>query len=182
MDKITYNNIEFYKIKNFPDYYISKCGKIYSSKTNKILSSKLNNKSEYLKVSLYSNKKYKKVNIHRLVAEMFIDNPNKKLTVNHKDRNKHNNNVENLEWATYAENTRYSYNLIGKKPNKHYYLGVDNPLSKKVIQYDFEGNFIKIWDSVADIDRYYNTNLQSSIIKVCKNKQKTSMNYYWKYY
>ena len=56
---------------------------------------------------------YKNIAIHRLVAETFIPNPNNYNQVNHKDENKHNNSVDNLEWCTQSYNIRYS-NLLHK--------------------------------------------------------------------
>lgn len=56
---------------------------------------------------------YKNIAIHRLVAEAFIPNPNNYNQVNHKDENKHNNSVDNLEWCTSSYNIRYS-NLLHK--------------------------------------------------------------------
>jgi hypothetical protein len=68
------------------------------------------NKKGYLRVYLsVKSKKYTK-SVHRIVAESFIDNPDHKLTVNHKDLNKKNNNVLNLEWATNKENMKHAFN------------------------------------------------------------------------
>lgn len=58
----------------------------------------------YPRVALCKNGKQKHYRVHRLMALAFIPNPEMKLTVNHKDSNKSNNNLDNLEWATYAEN------------------------------------------------------------------------------
>ncbi|CDD75562.1 prophage LambdaSa2 HNH endonuclease family protein [Cryptobacterium sp. CAG:338] len=69
----------------------------------------------YKVVSLWKNGKGKSVYIHRLVAETFIKNPENKKTVNHKDGNRTNNNVSNLEWATYSENNLHEYRVLGKK-------------------------------------------------------------------
>ena len=52
--------------------------------------------------------------VHRLVAQTFIPNPDRKPCVNHKDGNRKNNATRNLEWVTYAENERYSYEVLGK--------------------------------------------------------------------
>ena len=61
----------------------------------------------YLKANLYKDGKMKNVTIHRLVAEAFIPNPNNYPVINHKDENKANNYVENLEWCTYKYNSNY---------------------------------------------------------------------------
>lgn len=97
-------------IKGYEDLYlISKTGRIFSKITNRY---KVFNKStKYLRIDLYKNGKVKWFSIHRLVALNFIPNPLKKLYVNHKDGNKLNNNVSNLEWVTHAENIQHSYKI-----------------------------------------------------------------------
>ena len=87
-------------------YKVSNLGNIYSLYTNKELS-KVTRKDGYQYVSLSKNKSSKLKLIHRLVAEAFIENPNMLPEVNHKDENKHNNIVTNLEWCTSSYNKRY---------------------------------------------------------------------------
>lgn len=70
---------------------------------------KLNNLNGYQTIYLYKNNKGKNKYVHRLVAQAFIDNYSENLDVNHKDFNRSNNNVENLECVTRGENFRYSY-------------------------------------------------------------------------
>nr|DAV14644.1 MAG TPA: homing endonuclease [Caudoviricetes sp.] len=69
----------------------------------------------YLLLDLYKNGKGKTVRIHRLVAETFISNPLNKETVNHKDGDKTNNCIENLEWSTSREQNKHYYSLGLKK-------------------------------------------------------------------
>lgn len=91
-------------ITDFPQYSVSNKGEVVNNETNKILSP-WKNSHGYLQVSLYKNgKKYNK-QIHRLVAEAFIPNPDNKPTVNHSDKKgtKTDNRVSNLEWATMSE-------------------------------------------------------------------------------
>ena len=71
-------------------------------------------------VVLYKNKKPKTFPIHKLVAEYFLENPNNYYCVNHKDGNKLNNNIENLEWCTISENTKHAYDLGLKKAVNRY--------------------------------------------------------------
>lgn len=66
------------------------------------------NRHGYLSVALCKNKKTKHYMIHRLVAEAFIPNPENKPFINHKDFNKTNNTIDNLEWCTSKENNNYS--------------------------------------------------------------------------
>ena len=90
-------------IKNYENYQISDCGKVRSNFRSK-------DKSKYKEIKLQNNNGYKLVQlnnkdsklmfrVHRLVAEAFIPNPENKRTVNHKDGDKSNNSVNNLEWA-----------------------------------------------------------------------------------
>ena len=90
------------------------CGNRFVKRT-KILKLKINNKG-YTKVYLYKNKKSKMFFVHRLVAMAFVPNPNNLPQVNHKDGNKLNNSIGNLEWCTCSENIKHAY----KTGLKHY--------------------------------------------------------------
>lgn len=87
-------------------YEVSNYGRVRNKKTKRFLTQHDNGKG-YLFVSLWRNNKGKREYVHRLVALAFIPNPDKKPTVNHKDEDKQNNYVENLEWMTYKENNNY---------------------------------------------------------------------------
>lgn len=95
-------------------YMISDTGEVFSCRKNRLLSvSKIN--SGYLTVHLTNkNKEHKRVLIHRLVATVFLDNPNNLPQVNHIDEDKTNNNVSNLEWCSIQYN-----NIYGNRPNKY---------------------------------------------------------------
>ena len=104
-------------IKNYEGLYqISNFGRIksfYKHKNGKILKTEIRNTYEV--IQLIKNKKRKSFQIHRLVAEAFLKNKNNLPIINHKDFNRLNNNVENLEWCTQKHNVNYSkQNMIGK--------------------------------------------------------------------
>lgn len=108
-----YNGIEFFKTK-YEDYYVSKCGQVFSFKRNKILKPKID-KDGYCEYTLRIDKNPKYLRGHRIVAETFLENPKNKPTVNHKDGNRQNNNLSNLEWATYSENNQHRYDVLNYK-------------------------------------------------------------------
>lgn len=100
-------------IKDFPMYEIYSDGRIWSKHTNKFLKPFLSSQGKgedyYLAVKLCDNTFEKTVTVHRLVAENFIENPNNFGTVNHRDGNKQNNCIENLEWMTQGDNKRHAF-------------------------------------------------------------------------
>ena len=84
------------KIKDFENYYIYSDGRVQNCNTNHFLKY-TSDKSGYLKVRLYKDKHQHTLLVHRLVALAFLPNPNNYPQVNHKDENKNNNDVANLE-------------------------------------------------------------------------------------
>ncbi len=85
------------------DYLITEKGEIINKRRNRIVKPQPNGKG-YLRVSIGGKLQF----VHRLVAEKYIPNPENKEQVNHKDGNKLNNCVENLEWATNQENRNHA--------------------------------------------------------------------------
>lgn len=85
-------------------YQVSNLGRIKNLKSNKILKCNCS-KYSYQYVQLHNDNGWKQFSVHRLVAETFIENPNNFPIVNHKDSDKHNNFVDNLEWCTHSYNT-----------------------------------------------------------------------------
>ena len=72
------------------------------------------NSNGYLWIQFSINNKKKNYYVHQLVAQTFIENPFNKKFVNHKDKNKENNNINNLEWVTTSENMIHCYNKLHK--------------------------------------------------------------------
>lgn len=107
------------KIKNYENYMATEDGRIYSIKRKCYL--KLQTVTNgYLMVGLFKNGVSKYLLVHRLIAETFIEKPEKCDIVNHLDGNKKNNNVNNLEWTTQSENVR-AYKAKYRKYNKPLY-------------------------------------------------------------
>ena len=116
---------KYYKIKGYEDYYITKSGKIFSTLTNKEL--KFDKSCHgYCKVKLMDRRLGKFINlqVHRIVAIQFIPNPYNLPEVNHKDGNKSNNSIYNLEWCTAEYNRRHA------KEANLYKVEEDSPRAK----------------------------------------------------
>jgi len=105
------------EIKGFPNYLIYSDGRVFSKFRGGKFRKLVLDKDGYQVVKLVD----KTVKVHRLVAEHFIYNPDDKPEVDHIDRNKSNNNVNNLRWVTKSENkiNRNTHNMIGKTGHKY---------------------------------------------------------------
>jgi hypothetical protein len=127
------------QIHDFPNYDISSFGNIKNNLTDKLLKPSL--KSGYYHISLTYNNTKKTKKIHRLVALAFIDNPDNKPEVNHKDKNKLNNSINNLEWMTRKENNQHKSIGLVYSSNKN----------KPVMRLDKNtGEILQIYNSIED--------------------------------
>ena len=105
--------VGFIELKNYKDYYINKYGTIIhlvrflNIVIDAVILKHSKDSNGYHIINLYSNKKRTTAKIHRLVAETFIPNINNYPQINHKDENKNNNFVDNLEWCTAKYNNNY---------------------------------------------------------------------------
>lgn len=163
------------KIEQFPNYIISESGEIVNITNGRKINPFINNL--YYRVNLFVSKTEKKMcYLHRLMAETFIPNPENKKEVNHIDGNKLNNSLNNLEWVTRIENSQHSYKYGLQRAKR----GKNNMKHKKVIQYNLNGEEIKVWDCVMDIQRELGFP-SGGISNSCLGKNKTSYGYKWKY-
>ena len=101
-------NVEVWRsIKNYDNYVVSSFGRVKNTKTGKVLKAS-DNGHGYLIIDLYENAIRKSYQVHRLVANAFINNPDDKNCVDHKDNNPQNNHISNLRFATNKENQHNS--------------------------------------------------------------------------
>lgn len=153
-------------------------GKMYVGE--RILKTYNCNHDEYIRIDLKSNGIKDKKLVHRLIAESFIPNPENKKTVNHKDGNKKNNNIDNLEWMTHSENHLHSYKELGRKGYFTGITGKNNPKSKPIIQLSLTGEYIKEFCSATEAE--FKTGIfQTNISKCCVGKRNNAGGYIWKF-
>ena len=160
-------------LNDFPMYAVTENGEVYNIKTGREL--KPIKHGRYLSVTLYDGKGGCKIkNIHRIVAETYMPNPKNLPCVNHKDENKENNTVSNLEWCTYQYNNHYGRN----KPINNLNGYIAN--SKPVCQITADGTTVAIYPSGREAARKTGVQ-QSNIVKCCLGKVKTAGGYQWRY-
>ena len=153
---------EMFKTK-YNNYFVDKLGNIYS--LNKILKKLVPRKHTggYLTVGINGKNKY----IHRIVAEVFIPNPNNYPLVNHINGDKTDNRAENLEWCTASENQKHALKN-GLRP------------TKKIYQYSIDGEFIREWLNFKQLKEAF-PNIRRSALTRCSKGSYTSLGYMWKY-
>ena len=156
-------------------YEVSNTGMVRNKITGHILKQQEDNKG-YLRVRLSLHDKKATARVHRLVAIAFIPNPYRKPQVNHKDTDKHNNNVENLEWATNGENQIHAY-----KTGLNYVTGRAGRKKVAVSKVDLStGKVIETYKSLADAGRENGLH-GANIHKVLTGERKSTGGFGWKY-
>jgi hypothetical protein len=157
-------------------YEVSNLGRVRSLR--KTLKNNIRN--GYCQVGLFINGNRKIVYVHRLVAEVFIINPDNKPEVNHKDGIKTNNNVFNLEWATFKENNQHAFKTGLNKGTWTGKFGIENSSSKPVIQLDKVGNVLNKFGSMMEANRKTDI-IYQNISKCCLGERKSAGGYIWKF-
>lgn len=154
-------------------YQVSNFGRVKSLNYNKTKKEKImkfgKTKNGYLQVQLWKDGKGKFILVHRLVAIAFIPNPNGYKEINHVSEVKTENHVDNLEWCDRKYNINYG-TWKEKQSNIH---------SKKVLQFDLLGNFIREWKSTLECKE--NGYSSGRISDCCNGKRNKHKNYIWRY-
>ena len=154
-------------------YQVSNRGRVKSlhpnRKQNKLMDL-LENERGYYRVHLTKGNSQNFKMVHRLVTEAFLDNPLNLPQVNHKDENKKNNYVENLEWCTNLDNQRHG-TVIHRRAEA---------VKKPILQCDAGGNVLKEWDSAISVHRElgYSTGY---LCDALKGRHERAYGYVWKY-
>jgi hypothetical protein len=173
-------------LDHFKKYEISSFGNIRNNITNYTL--KPNIKSGYLCISLINdNSDRKSLKMHRLVALTFIYNPLNKETVNHKDHNKLNNNLSNLEWATTTEQNNHKRKckkeikeLVSSRP----VWRIDKDSNEK-LEYYKTITFAAQWifdNKLTSVKKFNNgNNIKTKISAVAQGKRQNTFGYKWEY-
>ena len=140
-------------------YEIYPDGRVFSQMTNKFLKFRTD-KDGYFDVTLVYNSEGNRMpfRIHRLVALKYLEKPENYNVVNHKDLNKQNNNVSNLEWSTVALNTQHGYN----------YSAYSNIRKVKSIEMD---GTIHVFPSTSHAARYYNYSNPTTIQAILEGRK-----------
>lgn len=153
-------------------YEVSSFGRVKSHRQKKgdaIRKCAVNSKGYYQLILMCKTHMEKTITVHRLVAQAFIPNPDNKPYVNHKDGNKLNNAVSNLEWCTARENSVHAIQT-----------GLANS-NRGVCAYNAEGELVAEFDSIAGAALLLQKGHATAISHCLSGKSKTAFGYKWAY-
>lgn len=185
-------NEEWKDIKDYEGLYqVSNYGRIKSFKYKKtrILKASAISTERYFVLTLSKNNIKRYTTVHRLVAQMFIPNPNNYSIINHKDCNKHNNHANNLEWCTISYNMLHAIkngkiNIEYLKSKIPHYYGKQNHNSRAVFVYNLDNKYIGKFDCIREAKDSLNINAPNAsthIVQCCKGKRNKAYGYKWRY-
>lgn len=163
-------------------YIVTSDGRIFSVKNGARRERQLvADKKGYLVISLWASNKEKQCKVHRIVAEAFIPNPEGKRCVNHKDGNKKNNHVSNLEWVTHGENKHHAFAVLGERhwmKDKHGALCIHH---KVVEQIDPKTDkVVAVYNGAQEAHRLTGFS-QGNISSVCRGQRRMANGFIWRY-
>lgn len=148
-------------------YQVSNFGNVRTIKNGEAEMSQQENRNGYMTVHLRNKGVERRVMVHRLVAEAFIPNPDELRDVNHKNGDKSDNRVENLEWASHSDNMTHSFRKLGKNV-------------RHIVQLDLDNNFIERWNSIIEASEATGI-CRTDIGECCRGNRKHTKGYKWKY-
>lgn len=152
---------------NLSNYYISTHAHIYNVNTGRLIFGSVKGDG-YVEVGLSDDNNKKIIyRIHRLVAQTFLPNPENKMTVDHIDRNKSNNHLSNLRWATQSEQNN---NQRKNKKSKE----------REIYQFDLNNNLVKKWKNALEVANHFNVT-RYKIYTWCRNTQKINQGFHLAY-
>lgn len=175
MSKPEHNEIIWKTIPFAPAYELSNTGVVRSTKKNIVLTP-YKHTNGYYRINLYIDKKRCRFYMHRLIAELFIPNPDNKREVNHKDGNRENYNIDNLEWCTRSENELHKCRVLGKTPTKTMREKSILACSKPVLCVETNTKY----DSVSSAERLTGI-CHQSISNACIGKYHTAGGFHWQH-
>lgn len=130
----------------------------------------------WLHCSISANGGNRSIHVARLIALSFIPNPENKPTVNHKNRIKNDNRIENLEWATAKEQTKNIFDVGGRKTQS----GENHWKSMRVYQYNVNGELVSEHETATSAAKKFNSKA-STICDCCNGRWKSAHGYIWSY-
>lgn len=174
---------EWRAVKGYEGLYeVSNTGKVRSLYRYKKELKPMKARNGYLRVDLFNDKGRKQFSIHRLVATAFIENPGNLPQVNHKDENKENNHVDNLEWCSQQANNTHGTRLRRMVAHTDYSNRVSHPNQIKAVsisidQFSKDGKYIRTWRSATEFCIANNKTSIAPIRRCCQGERKTAYGY-----